>query len=298
MEIENLLDIICFGLASSVEFKSASSAIISFFDIIKKYPSEKQKHLDELKSIEVKIEKNDDEYTTLHNEIKSVSNPEEIAKAIDERDVVKKNRDDLTMKIGAERVHLDAESKKLDDANERLNKAMEKNKQFATLKKKIEYCKNTKQILGEIKEEILEECRNEMQEETFKIFKELLWKKDAFSKVVIEEDYTFKLIDNYGNQTLGSSSAGERVLLALSFTLALQKISRHDSLLYIDTPVGRVDNENRKNFMSALLNVADEKQVILTFTPSEYNHAIMDVLGDSCSSITTLKMKNNVTTLG
>ena len=96
---------------------------------------------------------------------------------------------------------------------------------------------------------------------------------------------------------MGSSSAGERVLLALSFTLALQKISKHDSLLYIDTPIGRVDTENRINFIDALIKVSQSKQVILTFTPSEYDYNVSNRLNGQYSTFIDLTIDENVTTL-
>lgn len=296
-DIKKLLEKLSVGSESAAELNRASSAIKAYFNIIKKYPSEKKKYMDDMANVKAEKVKNDTAYAKLHEDLKSIPDATEIAKAIDKREECKKQSSDLYVRIGAEKTHLETESKKLDEANDRLAKALESNKQFESIKKKIDYCKESKVLLSQIKNEILEKCRLDMQKETFNIFKKLLWKKDAFSKVVIDEDYSFKLIDNYGNQTLGSSSAGERVLLALSFTLALQKVSKHDSLLYIDTPVGRVDNNNRKNFMEALMNVADDKQVILTFTPSEYNHAIQEVLNESYSSFKTLVMSNNITTL-
>ena len=125
----------------------------------------------------------------------------------------------------------------------------------------------------------------------------LLWKKNAFSKVEILEDYTFRLLDNYGTQTLGSCSAAERALLALSFTIALQKTSGHDSLLYIDTPLGRVGEKNRANFTQVLLDVAEAKQVILSFTPTEYDANVRAELEGNYSSYSELHFNDGTTTI-
>ena len=143
----------------------------------------------------------------------------------------------------------------------------------------------------------MDECRVSIQNETFRIFDNLIWKKDAFSKVEILENYSFRLLDKYGNQTLGSCSAAETALLALSFTLALQLVSKHDSLLFIDTPIGRVGVQNRTNFMNTLLKVAKEKQVILTFTPTEYDTNVKTILADNYNSFHSLTMEEGVTTI-
>ena len=113
----------------------------------------------------------------------------------------------------------------------------------------------------------------------------------------IGEDYSFRLYDTYGNQTLGSCSAAETALLALSFTLALQDISKHDSLLFIDTPIGRVDPVHRVNFIRKLLDVAGNKQVILTFTPSEYDSDIKSIIGGLYSTLNLLTENNGITTV-
>lgn len=128
-------------------------------------------------------------------------------------------------------------------------------------------------------------------------FSKLLWKKDAFSKVEILEDYTFRLLDVYGSQTLGSCSAAERALLALSFTLALQKVSMHDSLLFIDTPIGRVDPDNRLNFVNTLCEIAKSKQVILTFTPAEYDDNVAAALQNQFASFSKLTMEEGITVI-
>lgn len=149
--------------------------------------------------------------------------------------------------------------------------------------------------MKETRLDLLEESRREMEQETFDTFSRLLWKKDSFSKVEIVEDYTFRLLDKYGSQTLGSCSASERALLALSFTLALQKVSMHDSLLFIETPIGRVDEDNRLNFVNTLCEIAKSKQVILTFTPTEYDEKISAALQDQYSTFSKLSLEDGVT---
>ena len=98
-------------------------------------------------------------------------------------------------------------------------------------------------------------------------------------------------------QTLGSCSATERALLALSFTLALQKVSMHDSLLFIDTPIGRVDQENRLNFVNTLCEIAKGKQVILTFTPVEYDDKVAAALQGQYASFNKLQIEDGTTVI-
>ena len=174
---------------------------------------------------------------------------------------------------------------------------IEKNKQLEKINQQADYCKKCRNILKETRLDLLEESRREMEQETFDTFTRLLWKKDAFSKVEILEDYTFRLLDRYGSQTLGSCSAAERALLALSFTLALQKVSMHDSLLFIDTPIGRVDQDNRLNFVNTLCEIAKTKQVILTFTPVEYDDKVATALQGQYASFNKLIIEDGITVI-
>ena len=73
-------------------------------------------------------------------------------------------------------------------------------------------------------------------------------------------------------------------LLALAFTLAIQEVSNFDNLLFIDTPVGKISDENRENFANVLLDISTHKQIILQFTPSEYSSEIRDVFRDNVVS--------------
>ncbi|MDD3186075.1 MAG: hypothetical protein PHT76_12320, partial [Anaerostipes sp.] len=52
---------------------------------------------------------------------------------------------------------------------------------------------------------------------------------------------------------------------------------------------GRVDLENRANFATVLSQIAENKQVIMTFTPSEYSQEIKNVLEPCASTFKELK---------
>ena len=78
--------------------------------------------------------------------------------------------------------------------------------------------------------------------------------------------------------------AAERELLALSFTLALHKVSGFDSPILIDTPVARVSDQHRENLGKIFLKVSQIKQVILLFTPSEYSKDISSLLDANASN--------------
>lgn len=282
---------------TSAALNRASSALNGFFEKIKEYPKKKQKVIDSMKDLQRQIARNEDEYKKLTTELRTIPNQNEITKAITDREKYRKSLDKLHENLGRESHLLEVCGKMLKKAEKELDEAMKSNRRLDIYRRQLDFCKKGALLLDETLKEIMEECRQDMQVETFKIFDRLIWKTGAFKQVNILSDYSFELIDAYGQQTLGACSAAERALLALSFTIALQQTSGHDSLLYIDTPLGRVGEKNRINFMKVLTDIADSKQVILSFTPTEYDVNVKEQLANKYSSYCELSFNNGVTTI-
>lgn len=294
LEILRKLDV---STTTSAELNRASSALNALFDKMREYPKKKQAIIEQRDYLKSLVEKNEEEYAKLSLELQNIPNQDEITKSITEREEYRRERDHLQELIGKEKHILQNLTKDVDKAEKELNEAMRSNSRMDAYQKKLAFCKKGFIILEQTLHEIIEECRKEMQVVTFDIFSKLIWKKGAFSKVNILKDYSFELLDSYNQQTLGACSAAERALLALSFTIALQQTSGHDSLLYIDTPLGRVGDKNRINFTEVLAEIAESKQVILSFTPTEYDDNVRRQLNDAYSSYCELVFKDGVTTI-
>lgn len=290
-------------LKKELEVSSETSALLNksfsylrqYLTKLSQYEEKRNLLLEDYAKLDSEAKELTDEEKQLNVYLSSIPNSEEIAKAIEKKKSFRDMRDKIIGKRGAEEAH----KKELDDQyvaqGKVLKSLIQKNEQLEKISQQAEYCKKCRNILKEVRLDLLTESRREMEKETFSTFTKLLWKKDAFSKVEIREDYTFHLLDIYGTQTLGSCSAAERALLALSFTLALQSVSMHDSLLFIDTPIGRVDDDNRINFVNTLCEIAKSKQVVLTFTPTEYDDKVRDALSNRYSSFNQLAIEDGVT---
>ena len=101
-------------------------------------------------------------------------------------------------------------------------------------------------------------------------FNQLIWK---------DEDYTIDLDDSYQisvsgdgseNNRIGSLSAGETQVLALSFMAALSDISGFDAPVVIDTPLGRISGENRTLIAQNLPTYLSDTQLTFLMTDTEY----------------------------
>lgn len=282
---------------TSNELSNALGAMTSYFIKIDLYVTAKAKLVKEINKINKDIEIEDENYKKIDSYLRSIPDNEDVAKSLEQRDKYKEIFKTLIGNLSKEEEKKKHNEKAKEEENKKLRVLTGKKTELAEFIRRRDFCESCIRTMKESMQEILDECRVSIQDETFRIFDRLIWKEDAFSKVEILENYSFRLLDKYGNQTLGSCSAAETALLALSFTLALQDVSKHDSLLFIDTPIGRVGEQNRTNFMDTLLEIAKGKQVILTFTPTEYDTNVQTILAKHYNSFHSLSMNEGITTI-
>jgi DNA sulfur modification protein DndD len=121
---------------------------------------------------------------------------------------------------------------------------------------------------------LLSEVRQQIEQETEEYFLDLIWKKGTYSRVQIDENYQINVLNVRGLPSLGTLSAGERQVLALAFMAALGTISGFDAPVLIDTPIGRISGEPRKNIAESLPNYLSDTQVTLLMTDTEYTEPV------------------------
>lgn len=255
----------------------------------KLYPDKRKELVEREGRIKKELQTLRDRFDNLDAFLKNYQDKDKIREMHEHRskymDIKRKNDED---RVRFE-VQLENAERKLQEIEIDLKKAIENQAELKILNNQISFAKKAKDIVQEIEEEMMDETKNKMTETTMDIFKMLDWKTETFSHIILDESYTLELYDNYGYPMVGACSAAERALLALSFTLALQKVSGYDSMLFIDTPVGRVDLKNRVNFATVLSQLSESKQVIITFTPSEYSDEIRNMIEPYASTYKELK---------
>lgn len=198
-----------------------------------------------------------------------------------------------TKKLGSLELKRDATLHAKNKCLKQLEEELQKEEKLESVINQINFCEKALSVVSLTKKQIMDETREEIRSLTKKLFFDLTWKKESFSDVSIDDSYRLSLIHSLGYECLGSLSAAERELLALSFTLALHNVSGFDSPIIIDTPVARVSDQHRENFGKALSEISIEKQIILLFTPSEYSNDIAQRLNPICSSKYDLKLFSN-----
>lgn len=239
------------------------------------YKKDKQAIFDRLREISERISALTSENEELYKRISACSSIESIGLWMKQRE---ENRTLIRInseKVGVYKTQLSTLSQEISTLQAQLDFAIADIEKCEEIKHDLNFATEARSIIAAIENEIISEVRTQMESETMTLFDELIWKKNTYGHIELSENYRLRLFHKVTNEScLGSCSAAERELLALAFTIALHRVSGHDCLLFIDTPVGRVSDINRENFAKSLITVSKKKQLILAFTPSEYSTEI------------------------
>ena len=164
---------------------------------------------------------------------------------------------------------------------EEIKKANKTDRQAEYLTKQKNYAMKLEALLIQVKDTIVTEVRRQLEDKTREYFFNMIWKKNAFSDVQIVDlgaQYRISVKNEYGEECLGDLSAGERQVLALSFTAALYSVSGYSVPVIIDTPLGRISGTTRENIASSLPNYLSQTQVIMTVTDTEYTEPVREAI--------------------
>lgn len=134
--------------------------------------------------------------------------------------------------------------------------------------KNYEKCRELKIAVEKIHESVMVKIQKIIFEETNKNFSTLSWKRNIES-IEIGKDFEMKVINKKGADEFGSLSTGERKILGLSFLGALSSISGFQASIFIDNPLGMLDEEVRGNVATTLPKFLPNKQLFI-FTLDSY----------------------------
>ena len=162
----------------------------------------------------------------------------------------------------------------IEEINKKQLDAIKKIKEYDDIRHEMEIIQKLHAYFKRFQSDIMERMRSEIQSITWKYFDEMIWKKNTFEGISISDLYDIAVYNKDHIEMTGSLSATEQMALAYAFTLAIHSASGKNCPLVIDSPLGRVSDENRENMAKALKEVSKEKQIIMLFTPDEYSDAV------------------------
>lgn len=196
--------------------------------------------------------------------------------------------------LGQLRGEIEQQEQKVKDRREAWQEELEKEEKYDVLAKKISFIDDAEDEMEEIRAEILNEVRNETQEYLNLYFNDLIWKDENYD-VELTDEYQVKVYGPSGEKKLGSLSAGERQVLALSFMSALSKISGFSAPLVIDTPLGRISSRPKRRIAQNLPDYLEDTQITFLMTDEEYSQEVQAMLDPSIAHEYHLEYENDVT---
>lgn len=175
---------------------------------------------------------------------------------------------------------LDTSKKILDDMRIQEEKELSKDKKNLILKNKLSLVQKALETLSETEKIIKLKIKNQVEEIMNHNFFTLIRKKRAFANITIDDEYSVKVQHIDGYNVINDLSAGEYLILGLSFMSALMNISGFQAPVLIDTPLGKIDDEHREYITTELPKFLNGTQLILLVTPTEYDEKVKSNLNN------------------
>jgi DNA sulfur modification protein DndD len=142
----------------------------------------------------------------------------------------------------------------------------------------MDFCDDGIKAAQEVRDSIMRNVKEEVGKRTSQQFLALIWKKETYEGVNIDDNYNISVPHVSGREALGTLSAGERQVCVLSFMAALNSVSGFDVPIIIDTPLARISTGPTRSIAENLPSYLPGKQVTLLVTDKEYTPDVRDAL--------------------
>lgn len=199
-------------------------------------------------------------------------------------ETTKAERDSIIHKNGSlERQLQDQHANLLDIKKLIENEAATKEKSKAALKRQ-KFAQASLSVAEDMYIEFSNQVREKVASNLDEEFQAMVWKKNFFKPVEIDEDYRVMVYNKAGVEIRSLLSAGETACLAFAFSLTLSDVAGFSYPMVVDSPLGRLDAEV-KEFVSGVLANAlkadgerEGNQILMLMTDAEYNVDVADAL--------------------
>lgn len=151
-----------------------------------------------------------------------------------------------------EKERLKDELRKLEATKEQLDKEIDsltQNINTERIDNKLKILESLQVSLIQYRKKLNEKLRDELHSLILQNYQKLL-PNDNIKELSISEDFEIKLKDENDEQIIvENQSSGQKQILAIAIFWALSKLSKSHLPLIIDTPLSRIDRENRKKII-------------------------------------------------
>lgn len=229
-----------------------------------------------IRGVTEKIEQKDSDLGEVKNRLKGTDIPDDldVGELTQQLESLEDDQETILNEIGQTTARIESKKSDIEQARNQLNQELQKEDRHASIVEQTEFAGEAVRYMREIRETILGEIRRETQNNLNEYFNELIWKDDEYN-VSLDDDYSVEVHGpDSSDNMIGSLSAGEKQVLALSFMAALSDISGFTAPIVIDTPLGRISSEPKKLIAQNLPHYLDDTQMTFLMTDEEYSSEV------------------------
>lgn len=249
------------------------TSIEDIFSSIREFPEKIDSFNEEIGVFKDQLEKKERRMEHISDEIKKY-NVAEVKRYEDRREelsrLIAKNEQVLILQNS----DLTTYDNILKELKEEEEKELSKDKKNNSLKERLTLVQSSLDVLAKTEKIIKTKIRKQVEKSLNDNFKTLIRKKTAFSSITIDDNYNVIVNHIDGYNVINDLSAGEYLILGLSFMSSLMTISGFQAPVIIDTPLGKIDDEHREYITTELPMFLAGTQLILLVTPTEYDHNV------------------------
>ncbi|GEM_PF-2453619 len=156
------------------------------------------------------------------------------------------------------------------------------------LKDKFDICDSAIKFLENVKENLLNEVKIDIESRTNELFKYAIHEPRA-DRISIQDNFQLQVLNHKGENIYSSLSEGQKESLAISFMLALRQESGFDSPILIDFLFGRISGANRIKLLNNLEKLSSGMQFIFFFIDTEFTPDVKSEMKSKLGSLIEIK---------
>lgn len=294
--LEELLTKLDVSSETSNYLMSIKSTLETYVERCSQYPEEKEEILKQEKYLKDEIDRDRKELDKISAFLSNYSTDNDslnISKIEEDRKYYSGQVRTAEIKIATNTQEINNKEERLKVVEKDIESIESKKENKDILTKQVSVLRRLQTAFDSIKNSIMSEIKDEIQDETWHRFEAMIWKRNTFGSLVINNNYELSVFNVNKKEMTGSLSATEYMALAYSFTLAIHDASGKNCPLVVDSPLGRVSDDNRANMASELLKVSMEKQIIMLFTPDEYSAEVQEIYEPNACSVRDIVLSDD-----
>lgn len=225
--------------------------------------------MEKIQKLNMKLDKLKEEIKDIESRMPNES--EDYSLLIGEKNSLVSDQKEQLMELGREKDAIKNQSRDHGNAVRQLQTVKtrsDEEKKFVLLQEKSV---TVQSALHDITNYVTNNIRKVVSEEMLKMFNSLNWKRD-YANLTIDDKYMIRVTREDGFDLASSMSAAEKLILALSFIMALKKITDYKFPFVIDSPLGKTAGDLRLRFGMHMPDLLEGSQLIMLVTNSEYTH--------------------------